>query len=171
MFKRLLPLIPVLLTACASPPSPESLKNLYEVEPVARQMKPQSDLAVLYLLATEGKPGGTQTALLINGEISMKQVRMDENFYVFCLTPGKYDITYRGDFLVQNKNEFLIAEPGAVYIRDFNQYVAALPPIFIFTGSKLQDVDLVAAKQVIAHRRIGTELEYANSRYRCRSLI
>lgn len=170
-FKLLTPLAVMLMSACASSPPPESLKNLYEVEHAARKLKPQSEVALLYLISTDNKQKGFEAALRINGELSMQRSFFDDQFYVFCLPPGKYDLVYRGDFLIPNKQEFLTAEPGVIYVRDFNQYammiVPFLPPL---TGSNLRDTNIEAAKQLIAYKRIGTELEYTNSRYRCRSL-
>ena len=157
-----------LLAGCASPPPPDTLKNLYEVEHAARQMKPQSDVALLYLTSTE-KNQGNETALRINGELSMQKSFFDGQFYVFCLPPGKYDIVYRGDFLIPNKQEFLQAEAGGIYVRDFSQFAAVILYIPL-TASKLRDMEVEQAKSLIASKRIGTEVEYANSKYRCRSL-
>lgn len=172
MMKKLAPIALLLLSCCVAPPPPqESLKNLYEIEYLARQIKPQSDVALLYLISSENTQTQHETGLIINNELSMQQSKINEKFYVFCLPPGKYDITYRGGFLIPNKQEFLNAEAGAIYVRDFSQFALMILPILPpVTASRVKDTEINAAKQQIGYKRIGSELEYANSRYRCRSL-
>ena len=168
--RNIAPLAAFLMGACTSAPPPETLKNLYEVESAARQMKPQPEMALLYLVSTESTNKADEVSLRINGEMSMKKGFFEGQFYVFCLPAGKYDITYRADLLSPNKQEFLTAEAGGIYVRDFSQHVFALPPFIFLSSSTLKERDLKVAKELIAAKHIGSEPEYIDSRYRCRSL-
>jgi len=155
-----------LATACAYQPSIEAKRNLYEVESNARKMTPQEDSGLLYLIAPERRQPGL-TTIHINGNIAMRGL-LHDNFYVFCIPPGKYDIKYEADVLIPNKSEFVEIAKSQIYVRQFDQLFAA---IFIIplSGSKLESVDYEQAKQRVSTLRLGQDEAYVNSQYRCRS--
>lgn len=156
------------LTGCAGQKiSDEAYKNILEVEPAARQMKPQPDVALLYLFS-ESK--NMEAKVRINGVPAMQHVLTKNEFYVFCLPPGKYDIEYVGDALIPNKQEFFEAKAGAVSSREFDQAALVLPPIIFIPGSGLTSVEPAKAMEKIAMARLGTDAVYGASQYRCRKL-
>ncbi len=167
--------VAVLMTAalcgsCAVRSLPaDTVSNLYEVEHSARQMRPQNEAALLYVLPSQLQRGGLRFKLHIDGMLALSTIDTKNEFYVFCLQPGKYELAYEAEILVPDRREFLEVKAGSVYVRSFSQAVAGIAFIPL-TGSRIADVELENAKRQIASMRIGTDREYADSTFRCRSI-
>jgi len=160
----------LILSACSTTAPPEVLKSLYEVENAARQVSPQGDVALLYVLADDDADRTRAAAAMrIDGNLAFDGDLINK-FYVFCLPEGNYQAEYIGDFFIKNKQEFIQVKKGGIYARQFNQSFLAISPFIFLAGSKLDQVSLEQLKKMVAVRRIGTDEIYGSSEYTCRSL-
>jgi hypothetical protein len=161
-------LLAAFLASCAGIPVHLASENVRALEAPARQLASQPNSALLYLVTTRN-PGAPISSLLINGERVVSGTQLNDYFYVFCLAPGSYEIEYRGEAIIPNKTEFLVAKYGEIYVRDFQQY--ALSAMFFRPdASILRAVEIDEARHLVAVRNIGPDSTYANSKYRCQSI-
>lgn len=158
-----------IMTGCATPIPPETIKNLYEVEASARKMEPQNDVALLYVLEPQSTRSGLEAKLMINNEPVMEG-ELYQKFYVFCLPPDTYNLTFVGDLIVPNKSEFIKVEAGNIYIRSFKQMIGSILLYIPLVASNLSEVELKEAKEKIEILRIGEDEIYQKSRFRCRKI-
>lgn len=172
MTKRITPMLlaTALLGACGpSLPlntSDDSLSNIYSIEPLARQMNPQADVALLYVFVSDIG----MTNIRINGEVSAYAQSYKKDFYLFCLPAGRHTIEYAAVALtIPNRQEFMNASPGTVHVRLFNQGFSTSPDGTL-TASQLIELAPGEARRRLAITRLGTDPAYANSKLRCRSL-
>jgi hypothetical protein len=156
-----------LLTACASPPPPPDIaKNLFEVEAASRKVEPQKEVGLLYVLSpatTNERPNSL--SLKIDGEPAMSG-NLSDNFYVFCLPPGRHELAFYG---TAEATDTIKVEPGRIYARQYKSWASSFL-IFLAVGSQLSEMSTEGIKDAIASRRIGTDSTYYNSRHRCRAL-
>lgn len=158
-----------MLSGCAKPIPPETLKNLYEVESKARSMKPQSEVALLYVISVNTPQKGLYTTLLINNEPVMSG-SLHEKFNVFCLPPASYNLNFPGQTpFMPDQHELLTAKVGEIYVRAYDQFTGVFFIVPVHT-SNLSIVSLDAAKEEMAIKTIGQDKIYQVSRYRCRQL-
>lgn len=161
-------LFALFLGGCANMAVISARDDIRALEVPARQLAPQPDLALLYLVTTRN-PGGPIFGLRIDGERTILATGLDDYFYVFCLAPGSYEIEYRGEAFIPDKTEFLVAKPGEIHVRDFQQY--ALSALFLRSdASILRKVEIDEARHLMAVRKIGPDSTYAKSKFRCKSI-
>lgn len=156
------------LAGCYAFPSapPETLKEMYAVEATARQMKPDPKVGLLYIFSDALGPG-RPTRLVIDREYAMEAQLSKDQFYVFCLEPGKYTIDYQGDVLITDREETLDVKAGDVISRIYSQGFVPGKPTEL---SRLIEVKPSRAQEIIATARIGTDWRYGASRFRCQTL-
>lgn len=160
-------LMGLIVSGCASPITPETLKNLYEVEAEARKMIPQDDVALLYIVDPPNGDKHSVRSLEINDNWALLG-RLSDSFYIFCLHPNSYKLSIKQDW-VEDEKEFLEAKAGEIYVRALESWVdyRLLVPV---VRSKIKSVSIEWAKKIVAARRIGDDVLYMDSLYRCRSL-
>lgn len=161
-------LVGAFISGCTTSISPETLKNLYEIEFNARKMQPQTDVGLLYIKEWDRPNSGLRATLEINNDTAMSG-GLYKKFYVFCLPPGGYSLLFKGDMFLPNRYEYLQVEAGSIHIREFNQILGGF--LFIpLWGAKLETVSIADAKPQIELLRVGQDSTYQNSQYRCKSL-
>lgn len=156
-----------LLSGCVTTPPPtEAIKSIYAMEPKAREMRPQADVALLYFFA-ERQPPGNPTRLVIDRTLGMEGEFSKDQFYVFCLEPGNYVIEYVGRPFITDRQETLSVKAGDIIARLYSQgFVPGKP----FELSRLIEVKPGHAREMASTARLGTDWAYSNSRFRCRTL-